>query len=49
MPILEQMHAVLEHGKDPRDAIHGLMNRPLTQERVSVPELAPSPSATGSK
>jgi glycerol-3-phosphate dehydrogenase (NAD(P)+) len=42
MPITEQMYAVLEHGKDPRDAIHELMNRPLTQERVIFPELAPS-------
>lgn len=41
MPILEQMHAVLEHGKDPRDAIHELMNRPLTQERL-FPELSPT-------
>ena len=32
MPILEQMHAVLEHDKDPREAIHELMHRPLTQE-----------------
>jgi glycerol-3-phosphate dehydrogenase (NAD(P)+) len=32
MPIIEQMHAVLEHGKDPSEAIRELMNRPLTQE-----------------
>jgi glycerol-3-phosphate dehydrogenase (NAD(P)+) len=34
MPIIEQMSAVLHHGKDPREAIHELMNRPLTQENV---------------
>jgi glycerol-3-phosphate dehydrogenase (NAD(P)+) len=32
MPIIDQMHAVLQHGKDPGDAIRDLMNRPLTQE-----------------
>jgi glycerol-3-phosphate dehydrogenase (NAD(P)+) len=32
MPITEQMHAILEHGKDPSEAIRDLMNRPLTQE-----------------
>jgi len=32
MPILEQMYAVLNDGKDPRDAMHELMHRPLTQE-----------------
>jgi glycerol-3-phosphate dehydrogenase len=32
MPIAEQMHRILQHGKDPSDAIHDLMNRPLTQE-----------------
>ncbi len=32
MPITEQMHAILQHGKDPGDAIRDLMNRPLTQE-----------------
>jgi glycerol-3-phosphate dehydrogenase (NAD(P)+) len=32
MPIIEQMHAVLQQGKDPSDAISDLMNRPLTQE-----------------
>jgi glycerol-3-phosphate dehydrogenase (NAD(P)+) len=35
MPIIDQMHAVLQQGKDPSDAIHDLMNRPLTQESVS--------------
>jgi glycerol-3-phosphate dehydrogenase (NAD(P)+) len=34
MPIIEQMNAVLENGKDPSDAIRDLMNRPLTQERT---------------
>jgi len=34
MPIIEQMNAVLENGKDPGDAIRDLMNRPLTQERT---------------
>jgi glycerol-3-phosphate dehydrogenase (NAD(P)+) len=34
MPIIEQMHAVLEDGKDPADAIRDLMSRPLTQERA---------------
>lgn len=32
MPITEQMHAILENGKDPGEAIRDLMNRPLTQE-----------------
>jgi glycerol-3-phosphate dehydrogenase (NAD(P)+) len=32
MPIIEQMDAILEHGKSPSAAIHDLMNRPLTQE-----------------
>jgi glycerol-3-phosphate dehydrogenase (NAD(P)+) len=32
MPIIEQMHAILQQGKDPSDAIRDLMNRPLTQE-----------------
>ncbi len=32
MPIIDQMHAILQHGKDPSDAIRDLMNRPLTQE-----------------
>jgi len=34
MPIIEQMHAILEQGKAPADAIRDLMNRPLTQERA---------------
>ncbi|HVJ05048.1 MAG TPA: NAD(P)H-dependent glycerol-3-phosphate dehydrogenase [Candidatus Saccharimonadales bacterium] len=32
MPIIGQMHEILQHGKDPSDAIRDLMNRPLTQE-----------------
>jgi glycerol-3-phosphate dehydrogenase (NAD(P)+) len=32
MPITEQMHAILQHGKTPSEAIRDLMNRPLTQE-----------------
>src|SRR5208337_3049224 len=32
MPIIDQMSEILQHGKDPSDAIHDLMNRPLTQE-----------------
>jgi glycerol-3-phosphate dehydrogenase (NAD(P)+) len=32
MPITEQMHAILEQGKDPSLAIRELMNRPLTHE-----------------
>lgn len=32
MPIIEQMHAILQQGKDPSEAIRDLMNRPLTQE-----------------
>jgi glycerol-3-phosphate dehydrogenase (NAD(P)+) len=32
MPIIEQMHEILQHGKSPSDAIRDLMNRPLTQE-----------------
>jgi glycerol-3-phosphate dehydrogenase (NAD(P)+) len=27
MPITEQIHAILHHGKSPRDAIHELMTR----------------------
>ncbi len=34
MPITEQMHAILQHGKAPSEAIRDLMNRPLTQESV---------------
>jgi glycerol-3-phosphate dehydrogenase (NAD(P)+) len=32
LPIIEQMHAILQHGKEPSEAIRELMNRPLTQE-----------------
>jgi glycerol-3-phosphate dehydrogenase (NAD(P)+) len=32
MPIIEQMHEILQNGKDPSDAIRDLMNRPLTKE-----------------
>jgi glycerol-3-phosphate dehydrogenase (NAD(P)+) len=32
MPITEQMHAILEQGKDPSQAIRELMNRPLAHE-----------------
>jgi len=32
MPITEQMHAILQQGKSPRDAIHDLMTRPSTSE-----------------
>jgi len=32
MPISEQMHAVLDEGKSPREAIRELMERPLTRE-----------------
>jgi glycerol-3-phosphate dehydrogenase (NAD(P)+) len=32
MPITEQMHAILQQGKTPRDAIHELMTRPATSE-----------------
>jgi glycerol-3-phosphate dehydrogenase (NAD(P)+) len=32
MPIIDQMHAILQQGKAPKDAIRDLMNRPLTQE-----------------
>jgi glycerol-3-phosphate dehydrogenase (NAD(P)+) len=32
MPITDQMHAILEQGKDPGEAIRDLMSRPLTQE-----------------
>jgi glycerol-3-phosphate dehydrogenase (NAD(P)+) len=34
IPIIEQMHEILQHGKDPSDAIRDLMNRPLTQESL---------------
>jgi glycerol-3-phosphate dehydrogenase (NAD(P)+) len=32
MPITEQMHAILQHNKSPRDAIRELMTRPATSE-----------------
>ncbi len=32
MPITEQMHAILQHGKAPKDAIRELMTRPSTSE-----------------
>ena len=32
MPITEQMHAILQQDKSPRDAIHDLMTRPSTSE-----------------
>jgi glycerol-3-phosphate dehydrogenase (NAD(P)+) len=32
MPITEQMHAILHHGKDPREAIHELMSRSSKSE-----------------
>jgi glycerol-3-phosphate dehydrogenase (NAD(P)+) len=32
MPITEQMHLILQHGKAPGEAIRDLMQRPLTQE-----------------
>jgi glycerol-3-phosphate dehydrogenase (NAD(P)+) len=32
LPIINQMYEVLHHGKDPRDAIRELMERPLTNE-----------------
>jgi glycerol-3-phosphate dehydrogenase (NAD(P)+) len=32
MPITEQMHAVLNHGKSPRDAIQTLMTRTSKRE-----------------
>lgn len=32
MPIIEQMHEILQNGKEPGDAIRDLMNRPLTKE-----------------
>ena len=36
MPITEQMHAILQEGKSPRDAIRELMSRPSTSEGVST-------------
>jgi len=32
IPIIDQMHEILQHDKDPSDAIRDLMNRPLTKE-----------------
>jgi glycerol-3-phosphate dehydrogenase (NAD(P)+) len=32
MPIIEQMHMILQLGKQPGEAIRDLMNRPLTKE-----------------
>ena len=32
MPIIEQMHLILQRGKQPGEAIRDLMNRPLTKE-----------------
>jgi glycerol-3-phosphate dehydrogenase (NAD(P)+) len=37
MPITEQIYAILEHGKDPAEAIRDLMNRPLTHEIALSP------------
>jgi len=34
MPITQQMHAILHHGKPPRDAIHELMTRPGKGENL---------------
>jgi glycerol-3-phosphate dehydrogenase (NAD(P)+) len=36
MPITEQMHAILHHGKSPRAAIHELMTRSGKSETTSV-------------
>jgi glycerol-3-phosphate dehydrogenase (NAD(P)+) len=35
MPITEQMHAILQEGKSPKDAIRELMSRPSTSEGMS--------------
>jgi len=32
MPITEQMHAILQEGKSPQEAIRDLMSRPSTSE-----------------
>ena len=32
MPITEQMHAILQNGKAPHEAMHELMTRPFTTE-----------------
>ena len=34
MPITEQMHAILQQGKSPKEAIRDLMSRPSTSEAV---------------
>ena len=36
MPITEQMHAILQQGKSPKDAIRDLMSRPSTSEGTST-------------
>jgi glycerol-3-phosphate dehydrogenase (NAD(P)+) len=36
MPITEQMHAILQHGKSPKEAIRELMTRPSRSEAQSV-------------
>jgi glycerol-3-phosphate dehydrogenase (NAD(P)+) len=36
MPITEQMHAILQEGKSPKEAIRDLMSRPSTSEGVST-------------
>jgi glycerol-3-phosphate dehydrogenase (NAD(P)+) len=36
MPITEQMHAILQQGKSPKDAIRELMTRPSTSEGMST-------------
>jgi len=32
MPITQQMHAILQEGKSPQEAIRDLMSRPATSE-----------------
>jgi glycerol-3-phosphate dehydrogenase (NAD(P)+) len=36
MPITEQMHAILQQGKSPKDAIRELMSRPSRSEGIGV-------------
>ena len=36
MPITQQMHAILQEGKSPREAIRDLMSRPSTSEGVTT-------------
>ena len=36
MPITEQMHAILQQGKSPKDAIRELMTRPSTSEGMNT-------------